>query len=204
MDKITRQIRIEHWTQIMNECLNSGMNKTEWCRANGISDKQFFYWQRILRKEAFAAGPLFRNLIAQFYDTPLAENCEISLVQSDAAEHAQLSADRALLSRLLENLLNNSIRHNTDLIEISGLVEISVHTEIEIAENLFRLTVTDNGKGYPPEVLATLHSDETPDNTPHILGLHVVEQIATAHGGKTLFCQNVPAGAKAVVWLPVE
>ena len=45
MDKITRQVRIEHWTQIMNECLNSGMNKTEWCRANGISDKQFFYWQ---------------------------------------------------------------------------------------------------------------------------------------------------------------
>ena len=40
MDKITRQVRIEHWTQIMNECLNSGMNKTEWCRANGISDKQ--------------------------------------------------------------------------------------------------------------------------------------------------------------------
>lgn len=54
--KITRQVRIEHWTQIMNECLNSGMNKTEWCRANGISDKQFFYWQRILRKEAFAAS----------------------------------------------------------------------------------------------------------------------------------------------------
>lgn len=51
MDKITRQVRIEHWTQIMNECLNSGMNKTEWCRANGISDKQFFYWQRILRKK---------------------------------------------------------------------------------------------------------------------------------------------------------
>ena len=40
MDKITRQVRIEHWTQIMNECLNSGMNKTKWCRANGISDKQ--------------------------------------------------------------------------------------------------------------------------------------------------------------------
>ena len=56
MDKITRQVHIEHWTQIMNECLNSGMNKTEWCRANGISDKQFFYWQRILRKEAFTTS----------------------------------------------------------------------------------------------------------------------------------------------------
>ena len=48
--------KLTNWTQIMNECLNSGMNKTEWCRANGISDKQFFYWQRILRKEAFAAS----------------------------------------------------------------------------------------------------------------------------------------------------
>lgn len=56
MDKITRQVLIEHWIQIMNERLNSGMNKTEWCRANGILDKQFFYWQRILRKEDFAAS----------------------------------------------------------------------------------------------------------------------------------------------------
>ena len=37
----------------MNECINSGMPKTAWCRANGISEKQFFYWQRILRREAF-------------------------------------------------------------------------------------------------------------------------------------------------------
>ena len=53
MDKITHQVRAEHWTKIMNECINSGMPKTAWCRANGISEKQFFYWQRILRREAF-------------------------------------------------------------------------------------------------------------------------------------------------------
>ena len=53
MDKITHQVRAEHWTKIMNECINRGMSKTAWCRANGISEKQFFYWQRILRREAF-------------------------------------------------------------------------------------------------------------------------------------------------------
>lgn len=53
MDKITHQVRAEHWAKIMNECINSGMSKTAWCRANGISEKQFFYWQRILRWEAF-------------------------------------------------------------------------------------------------------------------------------------------------------
>lgn len=27
MDKITHQVRAEHWTKIMNECINSGMSK---------------------------------------------------------------------------------------------------------------------------------------------------------------------------------
>lgn len=53
MDKITDQVRAEYWAKIMNECINSGMSKTAWCRANGISEEQFFYWQRILRREAF-------------------------------------------------------------------------------------------------------------------------------------------------------
>ena len=56
MDKITHQVRAEHWTKILNECMNSGMSKTAWCRANGISEKQFFYWQRILRREAYEAS----------------------------------------------------------------------------------------------------------------------------------------------------
>ena len=53
MDKITHKVCCEQWTAIINECLASGMPKTTWCKANGISDKQFFYWQRILRQEAY-------------------------------------------------------------------------------------------------------------------------------------------------------
>ena len=56
MDKITRQVRAEHWTRILNEWMNSGMSKTAWCKANGVSDKQFYYWQRILRREAYEAS----------------------------------------------------------------------------------------------------------------------------------------------------
>ena len=56
MDKITHQVHAEHWTRILNECMNRGMPKTAWCRANGISEEQFFYWQRILRREAYEAS----------------------------------------------------------------------------------------------------------------------------------------------------
>ena len=56
MDKITHQVHAEHWTKIRNECMNSEMSKTVWYRANGISEKQFFYWQRILRRVAYEAS----------------------------------------------------------------------------------------------------------------------------------------------------
>lgn len=89
-----------------------------------------------------AAGPLFRELVAQFCESPQAETCEVSLQQTDAAEQAKFCVDRALLERLLENLLGNSIRHN------SAPVEIEVQTDV--AGNRFCLTVADNGTGYPP------------------------------------------------------
>lgn len=41
MDKTTHQIRCEQWTEIINTCLNSGMRKADWCKANGINEKQF-------------------------------------------------------------------------------------------------------------------------------------------------------------------
>ena len=50
--------------------------------------------------------------------------------------------------------------------------------------------------------LAALQGTPQNEQTPHILGLHVVEQIAAAHGGRVVFGQNAPNGAKATVWLP--
>lgn len=153
------------------------------------------YGAQPLRKKEYSAGPLIRKLVAQFYDSPLAEKCEISLIQSAEAEHTLLSADEGLLGRLMENLLNNSVRHNSED------VKISIKTDID--GKFFLITVSDNGKGYPPEVLSTLNSKETQENAPHILGLHVVEQIVAAHGGRTLFSPNTPCGAKTEVWLPI-
>ena len=53
MDKSTHQIRRKQWSQIINNCLASGQSKKSWCRENGISEKSFYYWQRILRNEAY-------------------------------------------------------------------------------------------------------------------------------------------------------
>lgn len=73
MDEITHQVRAEYWAKIMNECMNSRMSKTAWCRANGISEKQFFYWQKILRREAFEIS-LWQGLKPYCYILPMPRN----------------------------------------------------------------------------------------------------------------------------------
>lgn len=137
---------------------------------------------------------LFRQLVAQFCESPLAERCEITLEQEEPAEQTVLSVDEALLARLLENLMNNSVRHNPKP------VNITVHTRR--AGERFCLTVADDGIGYPAAVLVALNAAEPAENAPHILGLYVVQQIAAAHGGTAVFGQNTPCGAKTTVWLP--
>lgn len=153
------------------------------------------YGAQPLRRKDLRAGPLFRQLVAQFCESPLAERCGITLEQEDPAEQAVLSVDEALLARLLDNLLNNSVRHNPKP------VNITVHTRR--AGKRFCLTVADDGIGYPSAVLAALNAAEPAENAPHILGLYVVQQIAAAHGGRAVFGQNSPHGAKAVVYLPL-
>lgn len=152
------------------------------------------YGAQPLRRKDLRAGPLFRQLVAQFCESPLAERCEITLEQEEPAEQTVLSVDEALLARLLENLMNNSVRHNPKP------VNITVHTRR--AGERFCLTVADDGIGYPPAVLAALNAAEPAENAPHILGLYVVQQIAAAHGGTAVFGQNTPCGAKTTVWLP--
>lgn len=54
MDKLTHQMRLAQWVPIIRECRNSGMTVKAWCTQNDIGEKQFYYWQRRVRKEAFA------------------------------------------------------------------------------------------------------------------------------------------------------
>ena len=50
MDKITHEVRLKQWTSIIHECRNSGMTARAWCLENNVNEKQFYYWQRRVRK----------------------------------------------------------------------------------------------------------------------------------------------------------
>ena len=53
MDQVTHEVRLQQWKEIIQAQLASGQSKRAWCQENGVSEKQFFYWQRRIRKEIY-------------------------------------------------------------------------------------------------------------------------------------------------------
>lgn len=49
MDKSTREIREDQWAHLILTCNQSGLSKRAFCQENGISEKTFYYRQRMIR-----------------------------------------------------------------------------------------------------------------------------------------------------------
>ena len=145
-----------------------------------------------LRKAPIQIGAWLRRCVADFCDS-LEETYSVDLLIREPAGQATLEADGELLTRAMDNLLNNSVRHNP-----SGC---DIWVAAEIAEGQFVLEVRDNGAGYPEAVLRNLCDTCSDPNAPHILGLHLVRQIVAAHGGQVAFRND--GGAVAVLHLPI-
>lgn len=148
-----------------------------------------------LRRAPVHAGELLRRAVTDFCNSGVGENCTLDFDLDPGAEPLVMNVDEALLGRAFSNLLGNSARHNRGC-------AICVQARRE-GEQL-AVTITDNGSGYPPDVLALLEGAQPEGNVPHVLGLHIVVQIVAAHGGRVEFGQNEPHGARTVVHLPLH
>lgn len=46
------QLNISYWSKMINECQDSGMNVTNWCKENGVNKRKYYYWLRKIREKA--------------------------------------------------------------------------------------------------------------------------------------------------------
>lgn len=92
MDLKTKKFRARQWLQIMEAQAQSGLNKKEWCKRQGISRNQFFYWQKELRRMAHAGelpieAPSQEDETAFFEIVP--ESSSGQICQDDTAVNTQ-------------------------------------------------------------------------------------------------------------------
>lgn len=125
----------------------------------------------------------------------------IHLEFRSAKDHQIIAMDRERIDRLLLNLLSNSFK-------FIGTGEKRVSLEVRVEPNYVYLTLSDTGRGIPPEVLDTVfdrcRQTRRLDPPPHGLGLGlpICQRIAREHGGSLMLASEVGKGTTVTVSLP--
>lgn len=152
------------------------------------------YSMQPLRKEKIDLLELGRQVISEFLNNGLDEKYEIDYdISAISKDILYMDGDRYLLWRMLENLIQNSILHNSNGCHIL--------LAIKETEDKYIFTVSDDGLGVSEKKLeqfnqGVISGGDYMDNgeASHGYGLKLVRQIVEAHQGQILYENNIPHG----------
>ncbi|MDQ2714228.1 MAG: HAMP domain-containing histidine kinase [Chloroflexota bacterium] len=164
---------------------------------------QLEYLELLPQREIADVGVLLQKTVETM--RPLAERAGITVTvtREGLSSSALLAVDRRLLTRALENLLDNAIRYTPQ----GGSIAI---TWIRKPER-FEFTIADTGSGIAPQdlpyVFQPLHRGETSRNRQTGgagLGLTIARQIFQAHGGDLTVTNKHSGGAAFLGFLNTD
>ena len=164
---------------------------------------QLEYEMQPIHKNPVRLAGLLRSYAADLLNMGLPDKYSINIGIAPAAETIFFTCDARLLSRAINNLVQNSISHNTDGCNILLALD-------RTDESIF-LSVSDNGIGLSAEKIKELnekpHYMESTDNRldlRHGLGFILVQQIADAHNGTIQIESKEQNGCKILLVFPIE
>ena len=136
MDHTTTEIRTEQWRQIVLEANGTSLTKKEFCRQNGIKEKQFYYWQRKIRRQD-ATRLLSEAALPPVQSAPIVSPCSSSFVALDLSGSEESHRNR---SSLLEerSILNPEVMiqiNGYHLFVGEGIQETTLQTVIKVLRN---------------------------------------------------------------------
>lgn len=159
---------------------------------------QLEYEMQPLHKEAVRLSKLLRSYAADLLNTGISDHYDIGMEIAPDAENTVLECDPRLISRAVNNLVQNGMKHNPQGCEI--------RLSLAVSKNRLILAVTDNGTGLSAEKLKDLEerphymkSTEDRLDLRHGLGLRIVQQVAAAHQGVFEIGSTQPHGCRAVL-----
>jgi signal transduction histidine kinase len=150
-----------------------------------------------------------QSLVMRKEEVPLDElaDVEAARVRRDgctihtAIAPERLVGDRAAVSRMIRNLVDNAVRHAKSRVDI----------QVGSRDGNVILTVSDDGPGVAPadrarvfERFVRLDSDRARSGGGTGLGLAIVAEVAAAHGGTVTINDRSGGGTTLIVTLPQQ
>jgi len=132
------------------------------------------------------------NKTASLYDNQPGVRIDLDL----SGDLPKLQLDKDAISRVLINLIKNSIESKKKRTEIS----IKIKSEIVNDESIVRLTIVDNGIGFPVDILDKVFEPYiTTKSKGGGLGLAIVQNILEQHDGQIYASNLKPHGARVTI-----
>lgn len=69
--EVTRQYRLNQWTEIIRECRSSGQKIATWCANHNINIKSYYYWLKIVRTATCESFPALGSVSQQIVQVKL-------------------------------------------------------------------------------------------------------------------------------------
>ena len=161
---------------------------------------QLEYEMQPLHKEPVRLSKLLRSYAADLLNAGIASKYTVETEILPSAETVVIECDARLISRAINNLVQNSIYHNPQ--------GCNIFLSLDCFQADISITVADNGVGLSAEKLRDLgekpHYMESTDerlDLRHGLGLLLVRQIVEAHGGRMKIESAEQSGCRTVLTL---
>jgi two-component system sensor histidine kinase BaeS len=150
----------------------------------------------VLNREPVDPAELVRDTVAAF--AARAETAGVELVEKVADGLPPADADPVRMRSALGNVVANGIRYTPR----GGSVTVTA----ERTGDRIALTVSDTGRGIPPDVLPRVFDRfvRGPDSTGSGLGLAIAHDIVAAHGGQIEVTSSTPSGTTVRMTVPVS
>lgn len=159
-----------------------------------LSDATVHHRADVQRFELFDLVQVVRYAIRD--SVPMSEDSDVRLMT--ALIGAPLFGDPLMLGEVVKNLIHNALRHGRG-------DEAEVSIELSASDAAYELTISDRGPGIPSEERERLFerfargSSTAPGAG---LGLAIVRQAVTSHGGEIMLLERDGGGLAVKVHLP--
>lgn len=148
--------------------------------------------------------PFFKEIIIQIINQEIWEEFNFEFSHDSNLFRKKMYVEKALISRVIHNLIYNSVLHNSSGCKISIILECTSNNE-------FSITVLDNGVGVSPDRLKSISISNIEEFNFDIsgvrrsgMGLKISKQIINRHGGNFIITSQQNKYFQSKIILPLK
>lgn len=132
-----------------------------------------------IAKKEFSVSKVLRQVVATFINSDLEERYNFD---TEIEDGLIIYGDENLFSRLVQNIVANSIKHNSHSLNIY----IKAHRE----KKFLKIEIQDNGIGFVEETLMNANKSDNDVKMKNTMGLTIVKRIVKLHKGEVHFSNS--------------